>query len=185
MRVVAGGAKRARLSPRLRPNPQFYGLLPSRAVSHDLCHGPRESRGQRQSGGRVDTPARGTVCGRRAMWVHLYTSDLPRVAHQAPFRLVLPRSPEIQFQIPSRPRSSPPTSQCASRPSARYCNDGRSGTRPDPRLPRDLGPARPRPSASCGIFTLFDQKAYLNSHSSNLRACVTFSRSSVRPGSAP
>ena len=31
MRVVAGGAKRARL----RPSPQFYGLLPSRAVSHE------------------------------------------------------------------------------------------------------------------------------------------------------
>ena len=71
MRVVAGGAKRARL----RPSPQFYGLLPSRAVSHEkpcaMAHESHVGNGSQER--RVDTPhvVRCVVAGPCGYVVHL------------------------------------------------------------------------------------------------------------------
>lgn len=117
MRVVAGGAKRARL----RPNPQFYGLLPSRAVSHEKpCAMAHESHvGNDSQERRVDTPhvVRCVVAGTCGYTCRPLTSRASLTRHLFIWSSRdLPRSPEIQLQIPSRPRSLP--SHVASAPPA-------------------------------------------------------------------
>ena len=197
MRVVAGGAKRARL----RPNPQFYGLLPSRAVSHEKpCAMAHESHvGNDSQERRVDTPhvVRCVVAGTCGYTCRPLTSRASLTRHLFIWSSRdLPRSPEIQLQIPSRPRSLP--SHVASAPPAvtrvsRFADrrdgrsvvpHGRSRSR-DWRLPRDLGLRESRdPRPGHPRYYCLTKNAYLNSHSSNLRVeWVTFSRSrSVPPG---
>ena len=171
MRVVAGGAKRARL----RPNPQFYGLLPSRAVSHEKpCAMAHESHvGNDSQERRVDTPhvVRCVVAGTCGYTCRPLTSRASLTRHLFIWSSRdLPRSPEIQLQIPSRPRSLP--SHVASAPPAvtrvsRFADrrDGAIGraTRqiPVPRLetpPRSRPAREPRPPAGPSAVLLLDQK---------------------------
>lgn len=108
MRVVAGGAKRARL----RPSPQFYGLLPSRAVSHEkpcaMAHESHVGNGSQER--QVDTPhvVRCVVAGTCGYTCRPLTSRASLTRHLFIWSSRdLPRSPEIQLQIPSGPRSLP------------------------------------------------------------------------------
>lgn len=203
MRVVAGGAKRARL----RPNPQFYGLLPSRAVSHEKpCAMAHESHvGNDSQERRVDTPhvVRCVVAGTCGYTCRPLTSRASLTRHLFIWSSRdLPRSPEIQLQIPSRPRSLP--SHVASAPPAvtrvsRFADrrdgrsvvpHGRSRSR-DWRLPRDLGLRESRdPRPGHPRYYCLTKNAYLNSHSSNLRVEWVYlsflgRRSRPVPGSAP
>ena len=173
MRVVAGGAKRARL----RPNPQFYGLLPSRAVSHEKpCAMAHESHvGNDSQERRVDTPhvVRCVVAGTCGYTCRPLTSRASLTRHLFIWSSRdLPRSPEIQLQIPSRPRSLP--SHVASAPVPRFhssveiCRPTRRrsigrATRqiPVPRLetpPRSRPAREPRPPAGPSAVLLLDQK---------------------------
>jgi len=159
-----------------------------------LCHGPRESCGQRQSGGRVDTPhvVRCVVAGPCGYTCRPLTSRASLTRHLFIWSSRdLPRSPEIQLQIPSGPRSLPshvpvhlPARSLECRAFA-ICTDAtvvprqirpETGDSPD-----DLGPARD-PGHPRHVVLLLDQKAYLNrTHILRIFEWVTFSRSSVRP----
>jgi hypothetical protein len=192
MRVVAGGAKRARL----RPSPQFYGLLPSRAVSHEkpcaMAHESHVGNGSQER--QVDTPhvVRCVVAGTCGYTCRPLTSRASLTRHLFIWSSRdLPRSPEIQLQIPSGPRSLPshvpvhlPARSLECRAFA-ICTDAtvvprqirpETGDSPD-----DLGPARD-PGHPRHVVLLLDQKAYLNrTHILRIFEWVTFSRSSVRP----
>jgi hypothetical protein len=139
-----------------------------------LCHGPRESCGQRQSGGRVDTPhvVRCVVAGPCGYTCRPLTSRASLTRHLFIWSSRdLPRSPEIQLQIPSGPRSLPshvpvhlPARSLECRAFA-ICTDAtvvprqirpETGDSPD-----DLGPARD-PGHPRHVVLLLDQKAYLN-----------------------
>jgi hypothetical protein len=140
-----------------------------------LCHGPRESCGQRQSGGRVDTPhvVRCVVAGPCGYTCRPLTSRASLTRHLFIWSSRdLPRSPEIQLQIPSRPRSLP--SHVASAPPAvtrvsRFADPrptrrsiGRATRQiPVPRLetpPRSRPAREPRPPAGPSAVLLLDQK---------------------------
>ena len=168
MRVVAGGAKRARL----RPNPQFYGLLPSRAVSHEKpCAMAHESHvGNDSQERRVDTPhvVRCVVAGtcgytcrpltsRASLTRHLFiwsSRDLPRSSCSS--RPVRGRSP------PTSPVHLPRSLECrdSCRPTRRSI--GRATRQiPVPRLetpPRSRPAREPRPPAGPSAVLLLDQK---------------------------
>jgi hypothetical protein len=167
MRVVAGGAKRARL----RPNPQFYGLLPSRAVSHEKpCAMAHESHvGNDSQERRVDTPhvVRCVVAGTCGYTCRPLTSRASLTRHLFIWSSRdLPRSPEIQLQIPSRPRSLP-SHVPVHLPRSLECRDlhrrdGRATRQiPVPRLetpPRSRPAREPRPPAGPSAVLLLDQK---------------------------
>jgi hypothetical protein len=149
-----------------------------------LCHGPRESWGNDSQERRVDTPhvVRCVVAGTCGYTCRPLTSRASLTSGTFSFG-----PPEISRDLPrsscrSRPvrGRSPPTSQCTSRGHSSvehlHRRDGRATADPSrdwdsPEIsaPRDT-PGHPR-----HVVLLLDQKAYLNSHSSNLRVGDLFS----------